>query len=381
MRRLIILLMVILTTGCSQPVTVQVTAISPVPILPEPEHTPLPSRIALPEATLSVKSTPSPNPKRTALPPKITTPDWKELLLPPGCRFEALSPDSQWVAYACGQQVGWLAPIKAGQLYNPIRMDVDIWLSFTPDSSSVIGVMIGKQTARWQLMTFPDLTWKRDIISDTQLWLGAIVWSPDGSALAACNYSCSQIYLLDPDDWTYEQIVDAPGRYSAQYGWSPDSREIVYVWGDGLAGDKSVSVRIVNRQSHQSRVLLESKLPLTGVSWSPSGDWIAVRTESDSNETRLWLVDPRKGEKIERVFDWGGPDRLEGWGDLVWSPDGTKLALQDGHVIEVPSGKVVLVVDSYILPLMWSTNGTSLLVKDSDWEQGQDILRWVSVQP
>jgi hypothetical protein len=88
------------------------------------------------------------------------------------------------------------------------------------------------------------------------------------------------------------------------------------------------------------------------------------------------------------------PDRdaLNGWRDLVWSPDGSKLALSGWSihqpdlgwvVIEVPTGKVVFQAkkeDGFAL-LGWSTDGAALLALKYDSKEEREVLCWVSVQP
>ncbi len=357
MRKLALLLIIVLLNGCDQSARLEPTATSSAQV---------------PRAALGNTS------------PAL--PDWKELPLPPHCTFGAISPNLEWLAYTCYQPTqsgsawqGWLAQVESGQLYKPIPVNADHWLGFTPDSSRAIGADLQDRAIRWRLFSLSTSLHEREILSDTQqLLLGFAIWSPDGSVVATCDHSCSKIYLLDPNNWNPKQIVDAPGQYSTQFGWSPNSHELVYIWGDSLAGDKSVSVRITNRRSRQSRILMEGSQPLTGVSWSPTGKWIVVRTEGMS-KTVLSLIDPQSDDKRELTYDAGGTNRLNGWGDLIWSPDGSHLALQDGLIIEVPSGQIIK-AGSYSSPLVWSADSESLLVSEYDAAEERDILRWLPVQ-
>lgn len=357
MRRLALLLTTVLLIGCSQATRFTIT-------------------------TTPLSQVPSVEQKK----PTSVLPEWSELSMPPHCTFGAISPNLKWLAYTCLKPMqsgsawqGWLAQVESGQLYRPASVNADLWLGFTPDSSYAIGADLRGQDIRWRLFSLSASLREREILSDTQqLLLGSAIWSPDGSVMAACDYSCSQIYLLDPTNWHSEQIVDAPGQYSAQYSWSPDGRELVYIWGDSLADDKSVSVRITNRQTRQSRILMAGSQPLTGVSWSPTGKWVAIRAEG-MNKTVLSLIDPQSDDKYELTYDEGSATRLNGWRDLVWSPDGSRLALRDGLIIEVPSGQIIR-AGPYSSPLAWSADSESLLVSDYDVVEERDVLRWLLVR-
>jgi len=394
MRRLIALLAVILVVGCSQRATVPVTARLPTQTpsfesrptalptgatLPQQMPSREPQPTALPTGTTLPQPIPSFEPKSTPSPASVTPSGWTELPLPSGCSFGAISPNFQWLAYTCSGS-GWLARVKAGHLDNPVPTDADIWLSFTPDSSAVIGAWAKDDYTK--VFSLSDTTRIQKIASGTLLMDGSI-WSPDGSVMATCSKGCQVIYLLHPGDWTVEEIVDAPGRHDAQYGWSPDSQEMVYISGDGITGDQIMAAHIINRQSRKSRTLLEGKFILSSASWSPDGKWIAIHIEEPigSDKHYLQLIDLQTGDKTKLAFDWPSDTRMYGW--VLWSPDGRRLAL-DGeamHIIEIPSGKVVFVQRGIATPLAWSADGTSLLVIGHDSAQNRDVLRWLSIKP
>jgi hypothetical protein len=117
-----------------------------------------------------------------------------------------------------------------------------------------------------------------------------------------------------------------------------------------------------------------------------------VRDVGINGQTIIILVDPG-GESATR-FEYkelrSNRNAKDGWLDLVWAPDGTKLAvtgfsvdLDSGWcVIEIPTGKVVFRAkrtdDGDLLG--WSSDGTSVLVSGgSGKERGPGTLRWVSV--
>jgi len=259
-----------------------------------------------------------------------------------------------------------------------VPIDADLWLSFTPDSSAVIGAL-GRHT---KLIVLSDTIRIQSIISGTLIMDGSI-WSPDGSVLATCSKGCQVIYLIHAGDWTVEKIVDTPGRHGSQYGWSPDSQEMVYISGNSFSGDQIMAAHIIHRQSRKSRMLLECKCFISGASWSPDGKWIAVHIEEPAGSRKhyLQLIDPRTGDKTKLAFDWRSDTGMYGW--MLWSPDGKRLAL-DGEVrrvIEIPSGRVVFEQRGIATPLAWSADGTFLLVIGYDSYLSRDVLRWLSIKP
>ena len=42
----------------------------------------------------------------------------------------------------------------------------------------------------------------------------------------------------------------------------------------------------------------------------------------------LWLIDVKSGAKTRLRYDLSGVEVYDGWQDMVWSPDGSRLALR-----------------------------------------------------
>lgn len=336
-------------------------------------------------------STPVPTLQPIFVSQGLVQPDWTEIKLPSGCDAGELSRDSQWLTYYCPrpQQMpeGWLIYVRGGQIENPKPLNGMRSLGFTLDGS---GLIIKKEDNTWWLMHLPDFTQQPYFpgLDDDAYPAWGIIWSPDHS-LAAIDDAWRNIFVLSPRDQTLAQVVKAPTQNGAQFSWAPDSQEIVYVEGLPVVGDGSMAVRVVNVQSRVSRTLLEGQLNISGASWSPDGKWIAIRAGGFTRSSALWLVDPHGDRSVKFEYDWGGTDSLDGWFDLVWSPDGSKLALRARGekpeervlIIEVPSGKVIQQITGYMKPLGWSTDGKSLLVQAYDSDEEQVILRWLSIQP
>lgn len=322
----------------------------------------------------------------------FTLPDWEELELPHGCQFERLSRDSQWLTYYCPRlqqsDEGQLARISAGQLSRPMSLDHLGRLGFLPDSS---GLIIKQQDESLWIIAFSDLA-KHPYLSDTfhvssTLWLEGGVWSPDYSSVAIVD-AWANVFIITPERESLKQIVKAPTQNGAQFSWSPDSQEIAYIEGFPTVGDGVTAARIVNVESGESRTLFQDKNAKSGASWSPDGKWIAVRAEElGGNKTILWLLDPLGKSSLKFEYDWAGADLQDGSRDLIWSPDGTKIALRSSHgdsvmrVIEIPSGKIIFQTAEYAEPLGWSTDSLHLLSLTYDLKNERDVLRWIQVLP
>jgi Tol biopolymer transport system component len=297
--------------------------------------------------------------------------------LPENCSFGSLSSDLKSLAYSCpsstsvtGQQ-GWLARIKDGKINDAITIDADILLSFAPDSSGMI-VQRG-DILQWLAASSP--TQPVDIANIQSS--GGATWSPDNSAMALCGHGCAQIYILDLGDWKIQKIADENGRHFAQYGWSPDGKAIAYIVGDIIGNTDSMKVNIVSRATSESRTLFESDVRLTGTSWSPNNEWIAIRGEGDG-KTSLWLHNPIQGNQVNLEYDFGGADTLDGWNDLMWSPDSSRLALKSDRgiqIIEIPTGTVLQQITGDLMPLRWRADAKALLTINSML----DNLHWVMV--
>lgn len=361
------------------------------------------------KASPVVKVSPTTESQPTPFPHGYRLPAWSQLELPPGCSFGFLSPDLKWVLLrGCPSTSGGSTDLIArvtdqGELQDSkqlkdwfIQWDYESGvMGFTPNSSQVI---VRRNETFW-LVNLPDLT-KQPYLPGTLgvsgiNELGSERWSPDGRLyLDIGPQGPGEIVIVFPNDGTKETILGDAKRHGAQFTWSVDGKEVAYIEGDFQGVMKA---QMMNLQSKQSRTLLESQTPLSGASCSPDGKWVAVREQKiDSAETILWLIEPRTGLKDHLAYNLsGGADVFNGWQDMVWSPDGTKLALRgsntetdDGFVvIEIPTGKIVFRGNESAVrsPLAWSADSTSLLVLDYRLRDGSTpsnyILRWMSIQP
>lgn len=191
-------------------------------------------------------------------------------------------------------------------------------------------------------------------------------WAPDGQRLLYADEE--GLWTVDADGtapplliWRSDQIRDAE--------WSPDGSLVALTTSDAYVWIVSARDGAVMAQS--------DGIPNGELSWSPSGDRVAVGQAAVDQGHPVWLINVRDGKRDEltasgRTFD--------GYGAPSWSPDGTSLALLDhrGDVdhsilivrpgddrwyriplppVEAPSGGRL-----EVWGLRWSPDGQRLLV-------------------
>jgi Tol biopolymer transport system component len=176
------------------------------------------------------------------------------------------------------------------------------------------------------LRTF-DLTTGLDRMILAGEGIGPLAWSADGSRIAYVTHG----HLDPPHGWIWDptasiMVMDAEGGHQVHVvsglsgeetpqsiSWSPDGTQLAY------SDFRSTSV--VGIDGPEPRTLTDG----TAAAWSPDGNSIAylsncvVRVISSAGLDDHALVDLLDVEPTAEACD--------GIGDLVWSPDGTKLAV------------------------------------------------------
>lgn len=385
-----LLLIFIVLTSCSQ-------AQSPRPTSSPPAQS---------TATPVVTATPAISRPSIQLNQNHTVPTWTELKLLPGCSFHAMSPNWQWLLLrGCPSTQGDTADLivhvsEHGDLGESLSLSDKFTLlgekseviGFTSDGSE----LVLKQDNTFWLVSLPDLT-RRPYVASTFgtsgiNYLGSERWSPEGNEYLGFGcLGCNQITIFSPEKAAAENAIDV-GRHGAQSNWCATSQEIVYTEGDY---EGTMRARILNLKSGQPRTLIDSQFPVnvTGVSCSLDKRWLAVREqEMDTTHSGLWLVDQTSNSKVHLEYDLsGGADVFDGWQDLIWSPDSSRLALRGSStgakhgngfiVVEIPTGRIIFTgtEEGISAPLSWNLDSQSILALDYHFRTDSYSLRWIPI--
>lgn len=154
-------------------------------------------------------------------------------------------------------------------------------------------------------------------------------WSPDGSRLAyALDLDGGEAYDLcvwDGINGEHTNLTpDTPHALQPNFSWSPDGRWIAFL--SDHAGH--FDTYIVASSGGAARRVLALPNPDWRVVWSPDGRWLAVETETQGQDSGIFLV-PAAGGEAMPITIAGRPLNAR---DACWSPDGARLAFtSDPH--------------------------------------------------
>lgn len=157
----------------------------------------------------------------------------------------------------------------------------------------------------------------------------AAAWSPDGTKVAVFGiYDWEDplpiLYIADADGSAMRKVSDQVGLYSsAQFSWSPDSRELAYS-DNRPSPEGSLRAKIVvARADGSGQKVISGDLRAIQPAWSPKGDRIACIAYINES-TRLVTMTP-EGEDV-RVLSPAGAYQCF---NPTWSPGGAQIAFSD----------------------------------------------------
>lgn len=165
----------------------------------------------------------------------------------------------------------------------------------------------------------------------------APAWSPDGTRILfvsdrngdreqcrGCGYYNVDIYVMDADGSSVQQLTFDPGMGAGTPAWSPDGRAIAFA----SAADGFPGIFAMDADGGNARRVSHDERPAWSPAWSPDGTRIAYIQSDDEDGTHVGVM----------AADGGGARQLThvtAWHETpTWSPDGTRIAF--GRLGDVP---------------------------------------------
>ncbi len=256
-----------------------------------------------------------------------------------------------------------------------------------------------------------DATSKRTIFSSSDAQsMQTLLWSPDGTRLAALNQA-GAVLLWDIAPDKSQLHLKYTGYTSKSLAWSPDNTRIVSGGNDG-------TVQIWDVTTGKAVATYQSDLPsVLSIAWSPDGSKIAC--SGSSNELHIWnatngdaLLTCSGSFKLAWAVTWlsdgkqvaaaGDDNNVYLWNAatgaivntygktgpvqaLAWKPAGTYLAFGDDKLARVRKVSTATITTSYldasrpVLALSWSPDGQYVATGGEDarvhiWSAGTDEI-------
>jgi Tol biopolymer transport system component len=178
-------------------------------------------------------------------------------------------------------------------------------------------------------------------------------WSPDGSRLVyqlrdGGSFDVGNLYVLDVSNGRRSQLTDL--ELSTSDWWflaarfSPDGRNVIFhmVRGEGVARGEGWDVWSVPVTGGEpTLVLRDAMFP----EYFPDGNAIAFVEARGTSPGGARLQIAGAEGSIRTLVEANSPDGIY-WPEI--SPDGTRIAYQDGrsiYVVDVPTGRSMRVAD------------------------------------
>jgi Tol biopolymer transport system component len=255
--------------------------------------------------------------------------------------------------------------VRSPSLPNAGELESGLF-SWSPDGSHVV-VNAQEPDAWWYPGSAPDTvllvvdvpSGKETYLDEGTLGASGAAWSPDGKEIAYIYGS--EIYIVHPDGSGRKMLQGIPKHDYYDLGWSPDGRELALTYGDSSAEG---GVYVVGVNGSDPRLIVTD--PNAGdVIWSPDGKTL---TYIDGNG-QAELVGVDGGAR--RVLYPGHSSSRQAV-SCAWSPAGNAIAVVVGYPNDNPAmhwpprpGKVYIVDLSG--RVIETVNTTGLDVSDVAW--------------
>jgi Tol biopolymer transport system component len=325
----ILILMLILTAGCTSWIAVPSQTITSSPVSPtftiEPSDTPVPTATVTPNPTFTsmpntATLTSTAKPTRTP----IHTPSWT--------RFEKVG--RGMIAFVSDRDGDYeiylmvFTPGPEGELLEyqlTVNEADDSVPEWSPNGEKI--AFASTRDGNWEIyvMGVDDALLAASSVQTQRLTEHegqdlSPVWSPDGSQIAFASNRDGDwdIYVMSANGGGLRQLTDSPGIESKP-SWSPDGTKIAFDSGEGF----NRAIYIMDSDGSNPRLVIQAKGGWPA--WSPDDNRIAFFGRMDGNP-EIYIVDV-DGNNLTRMTQ----NNIDDW-EPSWSPDGEWLLYASGQV-------------------------------------------------
>ncbi len=189
---------------------------------------------------------------------------------------------------------------------------------------------------------------------------GLVVWSPDGRYVALPCIDLSeagstdQIFVIDMETGASRRLTSFVGS-STWPRWSPDGKKIMYVrmppkywWSPYIDNsDEGADIWVVDTDGSNEKQVTDTPKNWEEGFWSPDGKRIVYASwkpgfmsVGETREIEIWMVNEDGGdERLLTTITTGFIVRM------VWSPDGSKIAVVTWDLVEDGIDRDIYVID------------------------------------